>query len=130
MPGVRTIIYVDHARVSKRELAIRSRPKSWWRLVPGLSPLVLFRLGALASFRLDFRLISSDDTVDDNEQGGVNLELRIGDNVKRTISVRFPYPQKGRNTHVNVEDFYFDGLGSSELRLGLYSGTSSQSNWF
>ena len=55
--------------------------------------------------------------MDDNEQGGVNLELRIGDKVKRTISVRFPYPQKGLNTHVNVEDFYFDGLGSSELRL-------------
>ena len=68
MPGSQKIILKDQSDEVPRDIEISTRPTSLWRLAPGLGPLVMFRLGASASFRMDFKLLSED--VDDRDEDG------------------------------------------------------------
>ena len=116
MPGTQTIILKDQSAEVPRVIEIKTRPTSLWRLVPGLGPLVMFRLGASASFRMDFKL-SSEDVEDREQDGSLSLGLLIKGKVLDRKQVSFPYPQRGRSTLVCTEGFFLDGLGHSQLQI-------------
>ena len=116
MPGPQTIIHVDKSQEVTRNVEIKTRPSSLWRRVPGLGPLIMFRLGASVVFKIDFKLLS-EDVEDREEDGSLDLRLLIQGNVLTREHISFPYPQRGRNTVVYTEDFFLDGLGHSQLTI-------------
>ena len=115
MPGFQPIIYHDSTREEMRIVRIRIRPTSLWRFIPGLGPLVLFRLGAIASFRLDFRLLSQDVTVAAGEEGQLALQLWISGHRIHRKEVTFPYPRHGHDTFTRTDGFFCSDEGHAEL---------------
>lgn len=122
MPGSQKIILTDKSKMVPRDIEITTRPTSLWRLVPGLGPLVMFRLGASASFRMDFKLLS-EGVEDREEDGSLDVSLLIQGNLTRQ-GISFPYPQEGRNTFVCTEGFFLNGLGHSQLTITNVPETS------
>ena len=116
MPGSQKVILTDQSEIVSRDIEIKTRPTSLWRWVPGLGPLVMFRLGASASFRLDFKLLSEDVEGRDRD-GSLRVALLIPGNVVAAQDISFPYPQRGRNTFVCAEGFFLNGLGHSQLTI-------------
>ena len=108
MPGSQKVL-VDGVEMS-------TRPTSLWCLIPGLGPLVMFRLGASTSFRIDFK-VDSEDVEERVGDGSLDLRLLVQGDMRTREQLSYPYPQRERNTFVSTEDFFLNGLGHSQLTI-------------
>ena len=128
MPGARPIRHINFVGGNYRfECEIACRPRSLWRLIWGIGPLVMFRNGALATFDLRFKLLGFLDEPPAGTNPGVNgldLGIWIGRELKETKRIYFRVPQEGQDTFVECDPLFLNGLGHAEITVDEESAYS------